>query len=147
MLFKIIQFSVLVLLICHSKQIYSQAQVEVTKILVTTPENTYPSKDQAAQLEKGIPKEIVISEGGARVVVQIKITRLKSKISNHKDEGIKLQYNYLCVYGWEKRKGKSERFFWPGEETSFVEKAEFSFNRKKLKPSLVKIKFNAQVRM
>jgi hypothetical protein len=147
MLSKIIQFSFLALLLFSSKQAYTQAQVELKKIQLTTPENTYESKDQTFQLEQGTKKEIVISEGGAKITIEMKITRMKSKISNHKDLGIKLQYNYLCVYGWGKRKGKSERFFWPGEEASFNEKMEFSFDRKKLKPSQVKLNFNAQIKM
>jgi hypothetical protein len=147
MLSKIIQFSFLAILLFSSKQVYSQAQVELKKIQLTTPENNYESKDQTFQLEEGTKREIVITEGGAKITIEMKITRMKSKISNHKDQGIKLQYNYLCVFGWEKRKGKSERFFWPGEEKSFAEKMEFSFDRKKLKPSQVKINFNAQIKM
>lgn len=149
MLSKIIQFSFLflALLISSYTQVCAQAQVELTKIQLTTPENTYESKDQTFQLEEGTKREIIVTEGGAKITIEMKITRMKSKISNHKDLGIKLQYNYLCVFGWEKRKGKSERFFWPGEEASFNEKMEFSFDRKKLKPSQVKINFNAQIKM
>ena len=147
MLSKIIQFSFLALLIFPSKKIYSQAQIELKKIQLTTPENSFESKDQTFQLEEGSKREIVVTEGGAKITIEMKITRMKSKISNHKDLGIKLQYKYLCVFGWEKRKGKSERFFWPGEETSFDEKMEFSFDRKKLRPSLVKLKFHTQIKM
>jgi hypothetical protein len=146
---KIIQFSFLsfAILIFCTNQVCAQAQIELTKIQLTIPENTYESKDQIFQLEEGTKKEIVISEGGAKITIGMKITRMKSKISNHKDLGIKFQYNYRCVFGSEKRKGKSERFFWPGEETSFNEKMEFSFDRKKLKPSQVKINFNTQIKM
>lgn len=127
---------------------WSQSQIEFSDISFSAADNVWDVKPTLLQLENGksINKVFILtSDGRVNLNVSMKISRMKSKISQHKSQGVRLVIKYRCRLDGSLSKTETQRVFWPDNDGIFKETVEFSFNKSKLKPLVGTLKFNAKV--
>jgi hypothetical protein len=145
---KLLQLLV-VIMILPTANMWAQAELQLSSISFTIPESTLEIKDRSFPLKSGEGEERVLvltTDGTTKLSVKTKIKRMKSRISQHKAQGIRLTLVYHCVYKGEKRKNKTERVFWPDNDGTFKENVSFSFAKGKLKSEVANLKFNGMVK-
>lgn len=128
---------------------WAQAQLQLSAISFTSTESNLEVKDRSFPLQanKGEERVLVLTTDGAiKLSMEIKIKRMNSRTSQHKSQGVRLRLKYNCDFKGEKRKNKTEHFFWPDNDGSFKETVSFSFGKGKLKAEVASLKFNGQIK-
>jgi len=145
---KIIQLVVFTLIL-GSTELLAQSKIQLSNISFLTPESTIKVKENAFPVENGKSIDILlalINDGKTKLTLEIEAVRLKSNLSQHKAQGVKLKMKYFCTYNGENRKNKTERIFWPDQSGAFREKVAFSFGRNKLKTVSTTLTFDGNVK-
>ncbi|MFM7853717.1 MAG: hypothetical protein ACKO96_17795, partial [Flammeovirgaceae bacterium] len=88
---------------------------------------------------------VLTRDGNVKLTVTMEVKRMKSRISQHKGQGIRLTLKYQCIMEGESAKNKTERMFWPDNDGNFAENVSFTFGKGKLKPVVATLKFNGKI--
>ncbi|MBS1553352.1 MAG: hypothetical protein JSU09_00380 [Bacteroidetes bacterium] len=126
----------------------SQADIQFSQIALSTADNSRDVKDRAFTLDNGKSDEkvfVLTSDGKVKLTVTMEVKRMKSRISQHKGQGIRLTLKYQCIMEGESAKNKTERMFWPDNDGSFAENVSFTLGKGKLKPIVATLKFNGKI--
>lgn len=145
---KLMQLLIAIILL-PSANLWAQAQLQLSAISFTSPESTLEVKDRSFPLKANKEEErilVLTTDGNVKLSMEIKVKRLKSRMSQHKAQGVRLTLKYYCDFKGEKRKNKTERVFWPDNDGSFTETVSFSFGNGKLKAQVASLKFNGLIK-
>ncbi|MFM8913069.1 MAG: hypothetical protein ACKOE6_09165 [Flammeovirgaceae bacterium] len=138
----------LVVAILPACKSWAQAKIDFSQILLSVSDNTWDAKDRSFVLENGKSVDnvfILTNDRKISLSVMIKMRRMKSRISQHKAQGIRLQLKYKCQFEGSVSKNKTERVFWPDNDGNFKESVTFNFNNGKLKPIVGTLQYQAKV--
>ncbi len=129
---------------------WAQAKVDFSQISFSINDNSEAVKDRSVRLENGVAQDVVLvrtQDGKAQLSITMKISRMKSKISQHKTQGVRLALKYQCTFEGVVSKNRTERVFWPDNDGNFEERVTFSFNQDKLKPLVATLRYQAKVNL
>jgi formylmethanofuran dehydrogenase subunit E-like metal-binding protein len=143
---KILQLAFFILALPISSK--SQATIQFSQIALSTADNSWDVIDRTFTLENGKSDEkvfVLTSDGKVKLTATMEVKRVKSRISQHKGQGIRLTLKYQCIMEGESAKNKTERMFWPDNDGNFTENVSFTFGKGKLKPVVATLRFSSKI--
>jgi hypothetical protein len=103
---------------------------------------TFPDMEVLIMENKSTPSIVIAKQDDITISVSYKIQRMHSRISQHKDSGVRLKMEYTCIKNGKRKKLPVERMFYLNNERKFTENQKFFF-KKGISNTVIEIKYNA----
>ncbi len=105
--------------------------LKLSDISLQIGENTINGEEMEIMLAEGktSPQMVIVKSEGVSVAATFKLVKQNSRISEHKNTGIKLKINYVCMYEGQTKKEPVERMFYVNNDRKFDLDQSFYFQR------------------
>jgi len=103
---------------------------------------TFPDMEVLIMENKSTPSTVIAKKDEITISVSYKIQRMHSRISQHKDSGVRLKMEYTCIKSGKKKKLPVERMFYLNNERKFTESQKFFF-KNGISNTVIEVKYNA----
>jgi hypothetical protein len=123
-------FSVAIVVILASSATQAQPfSLKLSAVEVRANGTSLPGKPQEVSLEmkqKSTPVTL-LNQNGTTVMAVFRVSRLKSRVSEHKNSGVRMVVHYTCQQNGKTRKNRQEKIFWLEDSRQFEEEVLFNF--------------------
>lgn len=127
-------FQIFLLAVCMAVGLHAQAQnqqatLQIENVQAEAAKRPISGKSTNVNLavRNRTNPVTLFAEGGTQVMAEFRVSPLRSRVSEHKNSGVRLRIHYTCIHNGRARRNMQERIFWMDDPRQFEEKVIFAF--------------------